>query len=52
VAVVGRYFEARAAHDYDAADALRDPDWMVEWPQSGERVRGHANDRAPEELAR
>ena len=25
---------------------LRDPDWLCEWPQSGERVRGSANDRA------
>jgi hypothetical protein len=44
--IVRRYFEARAAHDYDAAAALRDPDWLIEWPQSGERVRGNANDRA------
>ena len=45
-AVVRRYLAAHAAHDYDTVGALRDPDWTVEWPQSGERVRGGANDRA------
>ena len=44
--IVRRYLAAHAAHDYDAVGALRDPDWTVEWPQSGERVRGGANDRA------
>jgi ketosteroid isomerase-like protein len=41
--IVRRYFEAQAAHDYDSAGALRDP---VEFPQSGERIRGSANNRA------
>lgn len=44
--VVRRYVDAHAAHDYDTLGALRDPDWTLEWPQSGERVRGDANDRA------
>jgi hypothetical protein len=44
--VVRRYLAAHIAHDYDTVGALRDPGWMLEWPQSGERVRGHANDRA------
>jgi hypothetical protein len=44
--VVRRYFQAQAAHDSDSAAALRDPGWLCEWPQSGERVRGSANDRA------
>lgn len=44
--IVRRYYQAQAAHDYDSAGALRDPDWVCEWPQSGERVRGSANDRA------
>jgi hypothetical protein len=44
--VVRRYVAAHAAHDYDTIAALRDPDWTMEWPQSGERVRGNANDRA------
>ena len=26
--------------------ALRDPDWILDYPQSGERIRGHANERA------
>ena len=44
--IVRRYVAAVSAHDDDTVGALRDPDWTVEWPQSGERVRGHANDRA------
>jgi hypothetical protein len=44
--IVRRYLAAHTAHDYDTVGALRDPDWTVEWPQSGERVRGGANDRA------
>jgi hypothetical protein len=28
--IVRRYNEARAAHDYDSAEALRDPDWSCE----------------------
>ena len=30
----------------DALDALRHPDFVEDWPQSGERVRGIANMRA------
>jgi hypothetical protein len=44
--IVRRYLAAQTAHDFGTLRALRDPDWMVEWPQSGERVRGDANDRA------
>ena len=44
--VVRRYFDAHKAHDYDTVATLRHPDWIEEWPQSGERVRGSANDRA------
>jgi hypothetical protein len=44
--IVRNYLAAHTAHDYDTVGALRDPDWTVEWPQSGERVRGGANDRA------
>jgi ketosteroid isomerase-like protein len=44
--VVRQYFAAHVAHDYDLVGTLRDADWTTEWPQSGERVRGHANDRA------
>jgi hypothetical protein len=37
---VQQYAAASASHDVDALTALRHPDWMVVWPQSGERVRG------------
>jgi SnoaL-like domain len=37
---VTRYAAASAAMDLDAMASLRHPDWMVSWPQSGERVRG------------
>jgi hypothetical protein len=40
------YLEAHRVHDYDTVDSLRSDDWTEEWPQSGERVRGKANDRA------
>ena len=35
---VRRYAAASAAHDLEALPGLRHPDWMVFWPQSGERV--------------
>ena len=35
---VARYAAASAAFDLQALAALRHPDWMVYWPQSGERV--------------
>ncbi len=41
-----RYLAAHTAHDYDTVGVLRHPEWTTEWPQSGERVRGHANERA------
>jgi len=44
--IVRAYWRAHATHDSDALTALRHPDWTAEWPQSGERVRGDANDRA------
>jgi ketosteroid isomerase-like protein len=37
---VRRYAAASAAHDLDALAALRHRDWVVFWPQSGERVHG------------
>jgi hypothetical protein len=33
-----RRYAASAAHDLDALPMLRHPEWMVFWPQSGERV--------------
>ena len=44
--LVRRYIEAHRVHDYDLVGTLRAADWTIEWPQSGERVRGHANDQA------
>lgn len=44
--VVRRYMTALEQHDGPTMAELRTLDWMVEMPQSGERVRGHANDRA------
>ena len=44
--IVRRYTAAHAAHDYETVGSLRHRDWAEEWPQTGERVRGHANDAA------
>jgi hypothetical protein len=41
--VVHRYVGAYVNDDHATQGALRDPDWQVEYPQSGERIRGHAN---------
>jgi ketosteroid isomerase-like protein len=38
---VARYAAASAAYDLPALAALRHPDWMTFWPQSGERVHGN-----------
>ena len=39
--IVERYARAAAQNDLDAMEALRHPDWVVAWPQSGESVRGN-----------
>ena len=44
--VVRAYMQAIVANDADAMARLRDPDFIVDYPQSGERIRGHANERA------
>ena len=44
--VVRRYLEAHVAHDWETLGALRHADWSEDWPQTGERVRGHDNERA------
>ena len=41
-----RFAEALAANDLDAQDALIHDDYVCNWPQSGEVVRGRANRRA------
>jgi hypothetical protein len=44
--VIERYIQAIAEQDFDTQDQLRHADYVSEWPQSGERVRGPANARA------
>lgn len=44
--IVERYVRAIAEQDLDTQDQLRHPDYVSEWPQSGERVRGVANARS------
>jgi len=44
--VARAYLDAHQRHDYDALGRLRAADWFQEWPQTRERVRGHANDVA------
>jgi hypothetical protein len=44
--VVRRYVDAHRTHDYETVGTLRHSDWYIEFPQTGERVRGHANDAA------
>src|SRR5215472_6740447 len=47
--VVERYAEALRARDLDMQAEVCAPDMVVEWPQSGERIRGWANIRAVHE---
>ena len=44
--IMDRYTRAVIEQDLDTQDKLRHPDYVAEWPQSGERVRGPANARA------
>jgi hypothetical protein len=44
--VVNAYFRAMIDNDEPTMGALRDPKWTCDYPQSGERIRGHANERA------
>jgi hypothetical protein len=51
-AIVRRYAEACVRGDLAAMRELRDPGWVADWPQSGERVRGsdqfqRVNERYP-----
>lgn len=41
--LVQAYAEASVAADHVTLEGLRHPDWTVDWPQTGERVRGTAN---------
>jgi hypothetical protein len=42
-------YSSALTKDLDQLDALRHPDFVEDWPQSGERVRGPANMRAIDE---
>ncbi len=42
----GRYMDAANRRDYDAVSEFLTDDYVEEYPQSGERVRGFANVRA------
>jgi hypothetical protein len=44
--VIHAYLRALTDNDEPAMGRLRDPAWRVDYPQSGERIRGHANERA------
>lgn len=41
-AIVREYAASSASNDLESLTRLRHPDWVVEWPQSGERV--HSNE--------
>ena len=45
-AVVDRFVAAHQVKDWDTLESLLHPDYVEEWPQSGERIRGGANLRA------
>jgi hypothetical protein len=42
--IIDRYWFANSVLDSKVLRDLRDPDWIAEWPQSGEVIRGHDND--------
>lgn len=44
--VVERYMQAIVERDLDVQDRLRQADYVADYPQSGERVRGAKNARA------
>ncbi|HYN70288.1 MAG TPA: hypothetical protein VEX41_08765 [Candidatus Eisenbacteria bacterium] len=46
--IVERYAHA-ITHSLDELDRLRHPDYVEDWPQSGERIRGAASMRAIDE---
>lgn len=44
--VVHAYVEALRIDDHETVTRLRHADWTCDYPQSGERIRGDANERA------
>jgi ketosteroid isomerase-like protein len=47
--VVERYAQAIGSDDFDAQDALVHEDYVLDYPQSGEVIRGRSNRRAVHE---
>jgi hypothetical protein len=45
-AVLRAYLTALTENDAATMERLRHPGWTSDYPQSGERIRGHANERA------
>jgi ketosteroid isomerase-like protein len=43
--IVGTFFQLVDAHDWDRLEEFLDAEYVWEMPQSGERVRGAANNR-------
>jgi len=41
--LVGQFWAAMHANDFAAAGELLHDDFLLDWPQSGERIRGRAN---------
>ena len=41
--IVENFWQAMATNDFYAAAALLHEDYVLEWPQSGERIRGRDN---------
>jgi ketosteroid isomerase-like protein len=41
--IVERYWQLMNTNDWDAVGALLHDDFLLTWPQSGERIRGRAN---------
>ena len=44
--VIHAYLRALTDNDAGTLASLRDPAWILDYPQSGERIRGNANERA------
>jgi ketosteroid isomerase-like protein len=42
-AVVREYWRLMASNDFPSVKAVLAPDFVMEWPQSGERIRGPEN---------
>jgi ketosteroid isomerase-like protein len=43
VDTVGAFWRLMASNDFTAVAAVLAPDFVLEWPQSGERIRGARN---------